>query len=165
MTDASDSRPTSIVLSVCLRCRDGLEDAYDGERGGARLAKAIAAAIAEDRGSLPALEARGMRCMSQSARPCTISLGSPDAFTYLFGDLDPDRHAADVLSLLRIYAGSATGFMGRDERPEPMRAGILGRIPPLHRPHEIVEPLHSAPVYERASHAAGAAIPNDPDRN
>ncbi|MEM8624481.1 MAG: DUF1636 family protein [Pseudomonadota bacterium] len=165
MTDTSDSRPTSIVLSLCLRCRDGLEDAHDGERGGARFAKAIAAAIGEDRGSLPAFEARGARCMSQCKRPCTISLGSLDAFTYLFGDLDPDRHASDVLSLLRIYAGSATGFMGRDERPEPMRAGIFGRIPPLHRPHEIVEPLLAAPASGRASQTAGAAIPNEPNRN
>lgn len=139
--------PSGIVLSVCVRCKDGREDAHGEERGGARLARAVAEAIAARQGTLPPIEGRRVRCMSQCKRPCTVALSAPGAFTYLFGDLDPDRHAGEVLDLLRLYAVSPDGFMPRDARPEPIRAGILGRIPPLGRPHELVEPLLPQPAH------------------
>ena len=143
--------PTGIVLSVCIRCRDGREDANEEVRGGARFAQAVAEAIRLDEEDLPVFAARGVRCMSQCKRPCTVSLTAPGAFTWLFGDLDPERHATDVLALVRLYAESPGGFMARDARPEPMRAGVLGRLPPIGSTHEIVEPLSQAPDDRDAS--------------
>ncbi len=77
--------------------------------------------------------------MSQCKRACTLSLTAPEAFTWIFGDLDPERHAEDVITLARLYQKSPDGFMARDARPEPMRAGVLGRLPPIASEHEIVE--------------------------
>ena len=34
---------------------------------------------------------RGINCMSQCKRPCVVSLTSNNFFTYVFGDIDPDR--------------------------------------------------------------------------
>ncbi len=133
--------PKDIVLSVCMRCRDGREDAHNDIRGGARLARAIVDDIHRQRRHLPPFEVRGVHCMSQCKRSCTLSLTAPRAFTWLFGDLDPKGHAADVLALVRLYAKSPEGFMARDARPEPMRAGVLGRLPPMGSNHAIVEPL------------------------
>jgi predicted metal-binding protein len=133
--------PCGIVLSVCIRCKDGREEAHGEVRGGARLARAVAAAVGADREILARFETRGVRCMSQCKRACTVSITAPGAFTWLFGDLDPERHAEDVLALVRLYAGSPAGFMARCARPEPMRAGVLGRLPPIGSTHEIVEPL------------------------
>ena len=138
---SAESSPSGVVLSVCLRCRDGREDEHADQRGGARFARALAAAIAEQGGDLPAFVARGVRCMSQCKRACTVSLTAPGAFTWLFGDLDPEAHADDVLALVRIYAQSPDGFMARADRPPPMRAGVLGRLPPIGSVHEIIEPL------------------------
>ncbi|MEM8665586.1 MAG: DUF1636 domain-containing protein [Pseudomonadota bacterium] len=137
--------PDQIVLSVCVRCRDGREDDNGGRRGGARFASAVADALGREREKLPAFEARGVRCMSQCKRACTVSLTAPGAFTWLFGDLDPERHAEDILALLRLYAQSPGGFMARDARPEPMRAGVLGRLPPIGSSHEVIEPLVTPP--------------------
>ncbi|MEM6848142.1 MAG: DUF1636 domain-containing protein [Pseudomonadota bacterium] len=142
---STETPPSGVVLSVCLRCRDGREDDHADERGGARFARAVAAAIAEQDGDLPAFEARGVRCMSQCKRACTVSLTAPGAFTWLFGDLDPDKHADDVLALVRLYAQSPGGFMARADRPPPMRAGVLGRLPPIGSAHDIIEPLVPPP--------------------
>lgn len=133
----SDPRPT---LSVCLRCRDGRER-NDEDRGGARFARIVAAAFAARRTMWRDIDLRGVRCMSQCKRPCTVALSAPGRFTYLFGDLDPHRDANAVLDLLPLYLCEPLGFMPRDRRPPPLRAGILGRIPPLEVRSELVEPL------------------------
>ena len=126
-----------------MTCRDGRENAFDGVRGGARLAEAVLARLAEE--GPAAVRVRGVNCMSQCKRPCAIALSGPDRFTYLFGDLDPARHAGDVLSVTAAYAASGEGFLPRPDRPEVLKAGILGRIPPLSFSGDLVAPLFPAP--------------------
>ena len=115
------------ALSICLRCRDHRE-AISGEvRGGARLAQAaLEAGIAD-----AVLDVRGVHCLSQCKRPCVVAVSGPDRFTYLFGDLDPTQHARDLIELAALYVGSPKGFMARRDRPQSMRASVLGRVPPL----------------------------------
>ena len=117
-------RPT---LSICLRCRDDREEVSNQVRGGTRLAQAVLQAGIEE----AALDVRGVHCISQCKRPCVVALSGPDRFTYIFGDLDPTQHARDVVELSALYLRSSTGFMERSDRPQSMRAGVLGRVPPL----------------------------------
>lgn len=142
------SSDSSITLYVCVRCSDGRETTAEAERGGSRLAQAILAARTE-RCGLPAHEIRGVRCMSQCKRPCTVALSSPGRFTYLFGDLDPETDAHDVLGLLPLYAETADGFLRRDHRPPATQAGILGRIPPFGLDCDLVESLTTAPAHRQ----------------
>ncbi len=81
--------------------------------------------------------------MSQCERPCTIALSGPNRFTYLFGDLDPHApgHIHAVLALPSLYMDAPEGFLRREERPEPLRAGILGRVPPSDTASDLVTPL------------------------
>lgn len=131
--------PQDALLSICMTCRDGREDQFDGVRGGARLAHAVQIKLAEHH--QPGLRLRGVRCMSQCKRACTISITAPDAFTWIFGDLDPTLHAKDVIAVADLYRQSSDGFMTRDERPEPMRAGVLGRLPAMRSEHEVIEQI------------------------
>ena len=131
---ADKRRPT---LSICIRCRDEREEANGQLRGGARLAQAVLEAGIDQ----AALDVRGVRCISQCKRSCAIALSGPDRFTYIFGDLDPTQHAKDVVDLARLYVQSADGFMARNDRPAPMRAGVLGRVPPLMWSGDAVETI------------------------
>ena len=131
------------VLSICLRCRDGREDldADLDQRGGRRLALAVKTAFPDSAAARCGVALRGVNCMSLCKRPCAIALSGPDRFTYLFGDLDPTVHAGDVLAVAAAYADAKDGFLPRPARPEVLRAGILGRIPPLGFAGSLVEPL------------------------
>ncbi|MEM8854827.1 MAG: DUF1636 domain-containing protein [Pseudomonadota bacterium] len=129
------------TLSVCLTCRGPGDTAETVVRGGARFAEAILAARRARGADLPAHTVRGVRCMSQCLRPCTIALTCEGRFSYVFGDLDPGRDADDVLTLLATYAQEPEGFLPRDRRPEPLQAGILGRIPPLVTDSDLVTTL------------------------
>ena len=130
-----------IILSVCTRCRDGREPAHADRRGGARFADRLIDAIRARRGALPAFNLRGVACMSQCKRPCVVALSAPSRYTFVFGDLDPVHHAAAVLDLLPLYAADPQGRMPRPQRPAPLQAGILGRIPPPDAVGDAVQPL------------------------
>ncbi|MDE0097855.1 MAG: DUF1636 domain-containing protein [Gammaproteobacteria bacterium] len=90
---------------------------------------------------------RGVNCMSNCKRPCTIALSGPGRFTYLFGDLDPTFHAGDVLAVAVACAEAEDGFLPRPARPEVLREGILGRIPPRGFAGDLVEPLSLTPQH------------------
>jgi len=134
------SRVLPPTLSVCLTCRDSREAERGDRRGGARLAEAVCT-LAARQGCDVAL--RGVRCMSQCKRACVMALTAPDAFTYVFGDLDPDdpSHVQAILDLLPLYRAAPEGFLSRDARPEPLRAAILARLPPLGSASELVSDL------------------------
>ena len=120
-----------VCLSVCTRCRPPDFGGPNDERPGYHLAGSILQHARAQAGADPALTIRGVRCMSQCKRPCVIALSAPNKFTLVFGDLDSRTGADAVLALARQYAESADGLVPRPERPAPLRAGILGRIPPL----------------------------------
>jgi predicted metal-binding protein len=117
-------------LSVCFRCKpEGWPGDADARRPGADLADAIEAEATRRGIDLEVL--RDVRCMSQCKRPCVVAFSGEGRFTYLFGDLDPERDALAVLDAFTLYAKRTDGFMERFERPEALQAGILGRVPPL----------------------------------
>lgn len=130
------------LLSICLTCRDGRETDRDNVRGGTRLAEVVLARLGDETG-LATFRLRGVNCMSQCKRSCAVSLAAPHRFTYLFGDLDPEApdHVDALLSLIPLYQDAPEGFLRREERPEPLRAGILGRLPPPNTASDLVMPL------------------------
>lgn len=132
-----DEIPSDVTLSVCLRCRPPTWQGPDAARPGAILVERVAGALAG--GARVPLTVRAIRCLSQCKRPCVAAFSGAGRFTYLFGDLDPDRDVGALVECLDLYASRADGFMERWERPEVMRAGVLGRVPPLGSTHAYVE--------------------------
>lgn len=126
---AAARRASATILSVCTRCnRTRTAAERDGSRGGARLIDAVRRAVT----ALPpdVVRIRPVACMSNCTRACTVVLSAPGKFTLMFGDLDPDDAAADVVACARLHHGRPDGFLARTERPPRLRAGILARIPP-----------------------------------
>lgn len=133
--------PEQSMMSICMTCRDGREADHDGERGGARLVRAVLARLARAHG--PEIQVRGVNCMSQCKRPCVFAISARNRFTYFFGDLDPEQ-PGDVDAMLAVcsrYLEAQEGFLRRHERPEPLQAGILGRLPPAFTSSDLVTPL------------------------
>lgn len=115
-------------LSVCMRCKPAGWTGDDDQRPGQILAKAVLGELAR-RGLH--VRMREIHCMSQCKRACVVAFSGSDRFTYLFGDLDPATDAAAIVDAFALYQSRPLGFMERADRPERLRAGILGRVPPL----------------------------------
>ena len=71
--------------------------------------------------------------MSNCNRSCVISITAKDCFTYVFGDIDPDKfeYIDSLKKLISSYSSTSDGFLKRDERPEIFRSNIIGRFPPI----------------------------------
>ncbi len=138
VAERSARASTAACLSVCFRCKPEGWRGEDDSRPGVALADAIEQEARRRGLDLDLL--RDVRCMSQCKRPCVVAFSGEGRFTYLFGDLDPQRDAPAVLDAFRLYAERPDGFMERFERPEALQAGILGRVPPLAPLARRVEP-------------------------
>ena len=76
------------------------------------------------------VDVRPAECLSICPRPCGIALSSSEAWTYLFGDQQPNKTVHEIIDCVSIYLKSSNGFMSRVSRPKSLRSSILGRIPP-----------------------------------
>lgn len=125
------SRERTCTLHVCLSCRaPGSPREPRENRPGSlfyrELREALASSPLRHRVDLQPAE-----CLSICPRPCGVALSSDGAWTYLFGDQQPGQSAGDVLDCVSLYLETLDGFMPRKQRPEALRASILGRVPPL----------------------------------
>ena len=77
------------------------------------------------------LEVHPAECLSLCPRPCGIALSSVGKWTYLFGDQKPRDSARSIIELASLYLSSESGLMHREQRPNALRASVLGRVPPF----------------------------------
>lgn len=86
------------------------------------------------------LALRGVHCMSQCKRPCVVSFTGSEHFTYSFGDLDPEcsQHVRALQEFADLFQNAPEGFVLRSDRPKVLRAGILGRYPPIKTNSDLV---------------------------
>lgn len=123
-----DNRP---ILHVCLTCRqrdaEGQVIETDDPRAGTRLHDALAASLPDDAPFI----LRGVECLSNCKRACTVGLTSPTRWSYVYGDLDPVGSIDDIIAGATLYAGTDDGIVPWRERPQIFRKGVIARIPPF----------------------------------
>ena len=120
----------SSVLHVCTSCRaPGTPREPRENRAGAKLFRELRAMFHESPLGRH-VEVRPTRCLSLCPRPCGIALTSTGAWTYLFADQRPGESARHIMECVSLYIGTSDGFMPRELRPKPLRASIVGRVPP-----------------------------------
>ncbi len=120
--DGSSARQPQATLTVCTTCRR--EGAPDEVRPGTRLLAAL--------GTAPdGVTIRPVECLSACSNGCAVALSAPGKWSYVYGRLDPEKDAAEVLRGAALYAASSDGLVPWRERPEIFRKQSLARIPPL----------------------------------
>ncbi len=118
----------SSTLYVCVTCR-GNGDVGGGEpRPGARLLTAIEQGSA---GAGEGVAVVGVECLSNCSRSCSAAVAAPGKWTYVIGNLDPERHASDILAFARQHSAHELGLPVWRERPEHIRKNTIARVPPM----------------------------------
>jgi predicted metal-binding protein len=117
-----------VELLVCLTCRTAsAAPVLDPEapRPGADL-------LARLNADAPAgVAVRGVECLSNCSRGCTIALRAPGRWTYIYGNIDPARDLAAIHEGALKYAAQPEGLVPWRERPEHFRKNCIARVPPL----------------------------------
>ncbi len=121
---------TTATIFVCISCRRSSgDDEESSDQPGRGLVETIGARLRGDgRGGVAVT---GVECLAVCTRPCTIALSGANKWTYLIGDLDPDRQVDEIVAAARSFAASENGIVPWHERPASFRKGVIARVPPL----------------------------------
>jgi predicted metal-binding protein len=117
------------TLFVCVTCRREGDPPAD-VRPGARL-YAVLKERATDIDVVP------VECLSNCTRSCSTAVTAPGKWTYVVGDLDPERNVDDILSFARAHKAAPDGLPPWRERPLHVRQHTIARVPPMRLPEEL----------------------------
>src|SRR6476646_2259050 len=73
---------------------------------------------------------RPMRCLANCSRGPSAALRCNGSWTYVFGGLDP-AFAGALVEGARLLARAADGILPWRGRPEPLKRGLIARVPPI----------------------------------
>ncbi|WP_421994590.1 DUF1636 family protein [Reyranella sp.] len=121
---------TASTLYVCISCRGTPPGPPDAARPGARLLAAVERLAAEQPQDMQ-LSIVPVECLSNCQRGCSAAIAAPGKWTYVIGDLDPDRHAGDIVAFARLHQGHQDGLPVWRERPAHVRKSTIARVPPM----------------------------------
>jgi predicted metal-binding protein len=113
------------TIYVCITCRRP-GDPEDASRPGAELA-ALTARAAQGSNVI----VRRVRCLANCKRGCSAAIHRAGAWAYVFGDLDAARDATALIEGARLFACATDGLMPWRGRPEPLKRGLIARVPPI----------------------------------
>lgn len=118
------------ILFVCKTCATIWQDGKpQGKSGGQQLLENLKQ-LHQDWQLKDHFSIQEVSCMSACSNSCTISFVAPEKYTYLFGNLPPENSAEAVLECAAQYYAKPDGSLPWSERPEPLKKGILAKIPP-----------------------------------
>jgi predicted metal-binding protein len=121
------------TIFVCVTCRREEEPLEPKEgRSGYKMRLALIEAI--EKGKPAGIELKPVECLSGCKRGCTVALAAPGKWSYVVADLDPARHAPDILTFAAQYTAHPEGVPVWRERPEIVRRSVLARVPPASPP-------------------------------
>ena len=112
------------TIYVCITCRPAGEP-DSAFRPGAVLAESTAKA-AQGAG----VRVVRVKCLANCTRGPTAALRSNGSWTYVFGGLALDGGAV-LVEGARLLAGAADGILPWRGRPEPLKRGLVARVPPV----------------------------------
>lgn len=119
----AEVKPAEVL--VCVTCRRGVPADAEAPRDGAVLLERLLA------GAVPeGVTVRGVECLSNCSRGCTVALRGPGRWTYVYGALSAED-AGVVLDGAARYRDAGDGLVPWRERPEHFRKNCIARVPPV----------------------------------
>jgi predicted metal-binding protein len=121
--DGSNAVERAAIIYVCVTCRARGEP--HGElRGEAILAATTAAARGTN------VSVRAVRCLANCTRGPSAAIHCHGAWTYVFGGLE-EVCAGALVEGACLLAHAPDGLLPWRGRPEPLKRGLIARVPPL----------------------------------
>ena len=123
-------------LLVCTTCASTWQNGKKvGISGGEILLKELSK-LHQDWDKRSQFEIFAVSCMSACSHACVVTFAAAGKYSYLFGDLPSDAENISVttkaiLTCAETYSDRPDGMLPWKERPEPLKSGVIARIPAL----------------------------------
>jgi len=111
-------------IYVCITCKRAGEPDSEPRPG------AILAAATERAAAGTEINVRRLRCLANCTRGPSAAMRCNGSWTYVFGGLDATCAAA-LIEGARLLARAADGILPWRGRPEPLKRGLIARVPPI----------------------------------
>ena len=112
------------TVIVCITCRRAT-DPEDFPRPGLAFAAAVAEAAKET-----GVRVKRVRCLANCKRGLSAAVRREAGWTYIFGDLDAATAAPALIEGARLFARADNRVMPWRDRPQPLKTGLIARVPP-----------------------------------
>jgi predicted metal-binding protein len=112
------------IIYVCITCKRAGEPDSEPRPG------AILAAATERAAAGTEINVRRLRCLANCTRGPSAAMRCNGSWTYVFGGLDATCAAA-LIEGARLLARAADGILPWRGRPEPLKRGLIARVPPI----------------------------------
>jgi predicted metal-binding protein len=122
MSEAEVDAAATVI--VCITCRRS-NDPEDFPRPGLAFAAAVA-----DAAKNTGVRVKRVRCLANCKRGLSAAVRREAAWTYIFGDLDPATAAPALIAGAQLFARASDGVMPWRGRPQPLKSGLIARVPP-----------------------------------
>ena len=118
------SRSSDVLLLVCQTCRR--TDKTEGTvPAGAWLLEKLQNTRLPD-----GVAVKGVSCLSNCKKGCTIVLQAPARWTYIYGNINPVSDLEQLCTGIAAYIESNDGVVPWKERVALFRKNSIARIPP-----------------------------------
>jgi predicted metal-binding protein len=124
------AKPTTIL--VCVTCRAPTEQPESPRAGQALADSTVIAAAAADE----MISVRRVSCLANCSRGLSAAIRCASAWTYIFGGLIAERDGETLVIGARLLAAAEDGLLPWTGRPEPLKRGLIARVPPALIPDE-----------------------------
>jgi predicted metal-binding protein len=124
-----ESGTSRAVVLVCITCRaaaDATGESGPSDGAGRALADAASCAAADS----PDISVQRVRCLANCGRGPSAAIRCDASWTYVFGHLAPEVDGPALIAGARLLAQSTDGIMPWKGRPEPLKRGLIARVPP-----------------------------------
>ncbi|AFY76706.1 MAG: DUF1636 domain-containing protein [Hydrococcus sp. C42_A2020_068] len=118
------------AILVCSTCASVWQDGKRvGHSGGQKLLEELTQQ-SQNWSHASKFTIQSVECMNACNNSCVIAFTAPGKFTYLFGNLNRDSNSCNaILKCANLYFQKSDGMMPWSERPDPLKKGIIARIP------------------------------------
>lgn len=119
------------AVHICVTCKLKGEPVPDDQtRPGRELFDRVSAYARETGADLSILP---IECMNNCSRGCTVTFSAQDRWTYVFGNIEPDREDLPeaIFHNARLHLQSDDGTIPYKQRHPKLKLGTITRIPPL----------------------------------
>jgi predicted metal-binding protein len=120
------------TITVCITCR-ATGDPMDSPRAGMALANATAVAAT----GVCDISVQRVRCLGNCNRGLSAAIRCDNAWSYVFGGLEPARDGPSLIIGAQLLAQASDGIMPWRGRPDSLKRGLIARVPPLNFPDEL----------------------------
>lgn len=126
-------------LVVCTTCRFSTEESFgpDGRSGGETLISHLEDVLRER--ELTDLKVARQKCLWSCKRHCNVWMRDTARFSYLAGDFEPTREAAEaIVEWFELHGESEFGTVRFKQWPDGMRGHFITRMPAADMPEDPV---------------------------